>query len=67
LNETCDTVEGCHALEEDAGLHHGERNHQGKGNVILFPSAEDRIGGLEGDVEFRERQGGLLKYYRRAG
>jgi hypothetical protein len=39
----------------------------GKGNVILFPPAEDRIGGREGGVQCRERLGGLLKYYRRAG
>jgi hypothetical protein len=50
---TCDQIEGCHELEEDAGQYHGERNHQGKGNVILFPSAEDRIGGREGAVECR--------------
>jgi len=40
---------------------------QGKGNAILFPSTEDRIGSREGAVECRERLGGLLKYYRRAG
>jgi hypothetical protein len=34
--------------------------------IVLFPSAEDRIGGREGHVECRERLGGLLKYYRRA-
>jgi hypothetical protein len=68
LNATCDQIEGCHELEEDAGLYHGERNHQGKYNAILFfQSAKDRIGGREGAVECRERLGGLLKYYRRAG
>jgi hypothetical protein len=40
---------------------------QGKGNAILFPSAEDRIGGREGVVQCHERLGGLLKYYTRAG
>ena len=46
---------------------HGERNHQGKGNVILFPMPADRIGELAGQIQTRERLGGLLKfYYRRA-
>jgi putative transposase len=47
--------------------YHGERNHQGKGNAILFPSEEDRIGAPEGEIQCREQLGGLLKYYRRAG
>lgn len=42
---------------------HGERNHQGKGNVILFPEAEDRIGESTGRIQTRERLGGLLKFY----
>ena len=45
---------------------HGERNHQGKGNVILFPRPEDRIGESTGDIRTRERLGGLLKLYYRA-
>jgi hypothetical protein len=55
------------AIEEYVEHYHGERNHQGKGNVILFPSEEDRIGAPEGEIQRRERLGGLLKYYRRAG
>ena len=47
---------------------HGERNHQGKGNVILFPKPEDRIGESNGEIQTRERLGGMLKfYYREAG
>ena len=42
---------------------HGERNHQGKGNVILFPRSEDRIGESTGQIQIRERLGGLLKFY----
>ena len=44
--------------------YHGERNHQGKGNVILFPSPGEE-GTLEGPIRRRERLGGLLRYYHR--
>ena len=44
---------------------HGERNHQGKGNVILFPEPADRIGQSSGKIGTRERLGGLLKFYYR--
>ena len=45
---------------------HAERNHQGKGNVLLFPLATDRQ--REGPVRCRERLGGLLRYdHREAG
>ena len=41
---------------------HGERNHQGKGNLLLFPCEEmDQ----NGPVRCRERLGGLLKFYYR--
>jgi hypothetical protein len=40
---------------------HAERNHQGKGNILLFPRAMDRQ--REGPVRCRERLGGLLRYY----
>jgi putative transposase len=40
-----------------------ERNHQGKGNVLLFPRLNDRQ--REGPVRCRERLGGLLRYYHR--
>ena len=42
-----------------------ERNHQGKGNVLLFPRNEDIIGSRKGRVRFIARLGGLLKYYHR--
>ena len=44
---------------------HAERNHQGKGNVILLPRPEDRIGESTGQIQTRERLGGLLKFYYR--
>jgi transposase InsO family protein len=44
--------------------YHGERNHQGKENVILFPSESvEGSGPREGSIVCRERLGGLLKYY----
>ena len=54
-----------HALGMYVKHFHAERNHQGRDNVILFPSADDRIGEADGNVEMRERLGGLLKFYHR--
>ena len=42
---------------------HGERNHLGKDNLLLFPQEEGR---RTGPVRCRERLGGLLKFYHRA-
>jgi hypothetical protein len=51
------------ALSEYVEHYHAERNHQGKGNVLLFPrSANTR---RDGPVQCRERLGGLLRYYHR--
>ena len=53
-----------HALTEYSTHYHHERNHQGKGNVLLFPSS--RCGHeRHGPMQCRERLGGLLKYYER--
>lgn len=52
-----------HVLSNYVSHFHGERNHQGKGNVILFPKAEDRIGESTGQIQTRDRLGGLLKFY----
>jgi putative transposase len=49
------------ALSDYVDHFHAERNHQGKGNVLLFPRATDRQ--REGPVRCRERLGGLLRYY----
>ena len=51
------------ALSEYIDHFHVERNHQGKGNVLLFPLVTDRQ--REGRVRCRKRLGGLLRYYRR--
>ena len=53
-----------HVLNEYMDHYHQERNHQGKGNVLLFlqPRPEGRN---DGSIQYRERLGGLLKYYER--
>jgi transposase InsO family protein len=49
------------------GMHyHGERNHQGKGNKLLFAEARDASKSRGRGVTCRQRLGGLLKYYERA-
>ena len=45
--------------------YHEERNHQGKGNVILFPASPPREMETWSVIACRERLGGLLKYYHR--
>ena len=51
------------ALSDYVEHFHAERNHQGKGNILLFPRTTDRH--REGPVQCRERLGGLLRYYHR--
>ena len=53
-----------HVVGEYIAHYHEERPHQGKGNVILFPSTKAGPS-PEGSIECRERLGGLLKYYHR--
>ncbi len=54
------------ALADYTGHYHAERNHQGKGNVILFPKPDQPQTRVRTPVHCRERLGGLLKYYCRA-
>ena len=49
------------ALHAYVDHYQGERNHQGKGNVLLFPRVAKTPGA--GSVQCRERLGGLLRYY----
>jgi hypothetical protein len=49
------------ALAEFSAHYHGERNHQGKGNQLLFPEAGDKPKQRGRTVECRHRLGGLLK------
>jgi putative transposase len=50
-------------LTEYSRHYHSERNHQGKGNRLLFPDSRHRLGPA---IECHHRFGGLLKYYKRA-
>ena len=50
------------ALQNFCEHYHGERNHQGKANKLLFPRPAPRKC-TQGGVRCQERLGGLLKYY----
>ena len=53
-----------HVLTQYVEHFHHERNHQGKSNVLLFPSGSSRHSSQgAGPMQCRERLGGLLKYY----
>ena len=54
-----------HALRNYLMHYHGERNHQGKGNVLLFPTIKTRVNSGDSPVRCEDRLGGLLKYYHR--
>ena len=51
------------ALREYLVHYHAERNHQGKDNVLLFPTAARAINHGGCSVGRKQRLGGLLKYY----
>ena len=53
-----------HVLKEYVAHYHQERNHQGKGNVLLFPQSS-LAGENDDTMQCRERLGALLKYYER--
>ena len=53
------------ALREYLAHYHAERNHQGKDNVLLFPVATKAMNHGDGSIGYKERLGGLLKYYHR--
>ncbi len=53
-----------HALAQYVAHVHHERNHQGKGNVLLFPAVSQETE-RQGPMQCRARLGGLLKYYTR--
>ncbi len=54
------------AIAEFIQHYHAERNHQGKGNVLLFTSSIDLRSKESARLLCRERRGGLLKYHSRA-
>jgi putative transposase len=49
------------AMDEYVDHYHVERNHQGKGNLLLFP--RERRADRKQPVQCWERLGGLLRYY----
>ena len=51
------------ALTEFTEHCHSERPHQGKGNVLLFPTRDQPL--VDGPVRCNARLGGLLRYYSR--
>ncbi|MCP4405077.1 MAG: transposase, partial [bacterium] len=53
------------ALHDYLIHYHVERNHQGKDNVLLFPTVTKAENRVDGSVSCNERLGGLLKYYHR--
>lgn len=53
------------ALNEYIEHHHFERNHQGKGNLLRFPSPHVPLSSESRTVLCRDRLGGLLKFYSR--
>ena len=52
-------------LREYCAHYHAERNHQGKGNLILFPEKSAKNTSRDGSIQCKHRLGGLLKYYQR--
>ena len=54
----------CHALTQYVEHFHHERNPQGKANVLLFPAVSQDMD-CASPIRYRERIGGLLKYYER--
>jgi putative transposase len=53
-----------HALAQYVEHFHHERNHQGKSNMLLFPAVSQETD-RQGPIQYRERLGGVLKYYTR--
>jgi putative transposase len=54
------------ALTNFIDHYHAERNHQGKGNLLLFPCTKVGQHRARSLIRCQERLGGLLKYYRYA-
>ena len=63
-NRTLGRADGEGKSQQYIVHYHEERNHQGKGSRILFPSRPEARRNM-GAVRCRERLGGLLKYHER--
>ena len=53
------------AVSQYVRHYHTERNHQGLDNVLLSGDRPDSNQSDDGEVLYRERLGGLLRYYHR--
>src|SRR3954462_11770216 len=53
------------AIQNFIAHYHEERNHQGKGNQLLFPRTVIPVSPHSGIVQCQQRLGRLLKYYHR--
>ena len=53
------------ATAEFIAHYHTERNHQGLENALICPDPGHAV--IEGEVQRRERLGGLLNYYKPQG
>ena len=51
------------AIKQYLAHFHAERNHQGLDNRLIEPNED--VGRSNGDVQCRERLGGMLRYYYR--
>ena len=51
------------AVSNYLAYYHEERNHQSLNNSIISPG--DEVGATDGEIECRERLGGILRYYHR--
>ncbi len=58
--------EGLRRMLNEFVVHNAsERNHRGKGNLLLFPSADLSSPAESNATECKQRLGGILKYYDR--
>lgn len=53
-----------HAVRDFLEHYHRERNHQGLGNRLIDPQPETAH--VAGEIECRQRLGGMLRYYYRS-
>ena len=51
------------AIREYLEHYHAERNHQGLGSQLIEPDVD--VGRSAGELQRRERLGGMLRYYYR--
>ena len=55
-----------YVLSETMEHYHAERHHQGLGGRLIRPAVSNDNVNLDGQIEYRERLGGLLKFYTRS-